>query len=190
MQTPNVFLRSYRELKSIRTLCATALLLAAKIAVGVLVTVPLTEDLRISFGFLFSGAIGMLFGPVVGGLAGIVSDLVTFMFRPMGAYFPGFTLSACLSGMLYGLAFYGVTFSALTKGKLWLRLIAAQVANNLLINLILNTLWNAMLIGKGFFVLLPARFLKNVLLLPIEIPLLFALLLIVERIWARLPRER
>ncbi|MBN2898309.1 MAG: folate family ECF transporter S component, partial [Clostridia bacterium] len=40
--------------------------------------------LRIGFGTLPITISGILFGPLVGGLVGMVSDLVGFMINPMG----------------------------------------------------------------------------------------------------------
>ena len=65
--------------------------------------------LRIGFGTLPITISGILFGPLVGGLVGMVSDLVGFMINPMGgSYFPGFTLSAALEGIIPGLLFYWI----------------------------------------------------------------------------------
>jgi len=62
--------------------------------------------LRIGFGGLPITLAGILFGPLVGGAVGIVADLIGFMLNPMGgSYFPGFTISAALSGVIPGLLF-------------------------------------------------------------------------------------
>lgn len=59
--------------------------------------------LRIGFGGLPVIISGILFGPFVGAVVGLVADLVGFMINPMGgAYFPGFTISAALSGVIPG----------------------------------------------------------------------------------------
>lgn len=62
--------------------------------------------LRIGFGGLPITMAGILFGPLVGGIVGVVADLIGFMMNPMGGtYFPGFTLSAALTGIIPGLMF-------------------------------------------------------------------------------------
>lgn len=48
---------------------------------------------------------GIMFGPIAGGLTGIVADLVGFMINPQGGYFPGFTLSAALQGIIPALLY-------------------------------------------------------------------------------------
>ena len=45
----------------------------------------------------------MLFGPGVGGAVGALSDILGYAVRPTGPYFPGFTVTAALSGVIFGL---------------------------------------------------------------------------------------
>jgi ECF transporter S component (folate family) len=62
--------------------------------------------LRLGFGSLPIMIAGLLFGPIVGGLTGVVADLIGVMLNPMGgSFFPGFTLSAAMNGILAGLLF-------------------------------------------------------------------------------------
>lgn len=62
--------------------------------------------LRVGFGSIPLIMAGMMFGPVVGGITGIVADVVGYMINPMGGtFFPGFTLTAALYGIISGLLF-------------------------------------------------------------------------------------
>ena len=48
--------------------------------------------LRVGFGNIPIIMSGMMFGPVVGGLTGVVADIVGYLINPMGGtFFPGFT---------------------------------------------------------------------------------------------------
>ena len=72
-KTPNIFVRSLRELRSTRCLAVTALLIAINVTLDLLgLSIKLPPNLRIGFGFLCNASIGMLFGhtltAVVGGL--------------------------------------------------------------------------------------------------------------------------
>lgn len=71
------------------------------------IMVPLAglPALRIEFGMLPLIITGILYGPFWGGLAGIIADLIGVMINPMGAYFPGFTLSSMLWGALPGILY-------------------------------------------------------------------------------------
>ena len=59
------------------------------------VTMPV---LRIGFGFLPVAVTSILYGPVWGGIAAAMADVIGMMLFPSGTYFPGFPLSAMLSG--------------------------------------------------------------------------------------------
>ncbi|MEI3556509.1 MAG: folate family ECF transporter S component [Eubacteriales bacterium] len=104
-KTPNIFVRSLRELKSTRCLAVTALLIAINVTLDLLgLSIKLPPNLRIGFGFLCNASIGMLFGPVVGMMAGVCTDVLGYFAGnlSMGAYFPGYTLTAVVGGLIWG----------------------------------------------------------------------------------------
>lgn len=163
------FSRSLRELKSTRTLALTALLIALNLVLDLTgLTIRIPPNLRIGFGFLTNAAVGMLFGPTVGIMTGICTDVLGYFAGnfTMGGYFPGYTLTAMLGGMIYGLWLYKEKVSIM-------RCIGAKLCVNLFCNIGLNTLWLTMTGGKAWSALLPARVVKNALLLPIEVVLLY-----------------
>ena len=45
----------------------------------------------------------MMYGPLSAGVAYALGDLLGMMIFPNGSYFPGFTLTAFLTGVIYGL---------------------------------------------------------------------------------------
>ena len=104
-KTPNIFVRSLRELRSTRCLAVTALLIAINVTLDLLgLSIKLPPNLRIGFGFLCNASIGMLFGPVVGMMAGVCTDVLGYFAGnlSMGAYFPGYTLTAVVGGLIWG----------------------------------------------------------------------------------------
>jgi ECF transporter S component (folate family) len=104
---------------------------------------------RIGFSGLPNQVVAYLFGPAVGGIFGAALDVIKYLIKPDGAFFPGFTVSAALGGMIYGALLY--------KKKVSLpRVFAAQLLVKVFVNILLNTLWLNMLYGKAFFVLLPS----------------------------------
>ena len=91
-----------------------------------------------------------------------------------GAFFPGFTISAVLGGMIYGAFLY--------KKKVTVpRVFAAQLLVKVFVNILLNTLWLNMLYGKGFLALLPARVVSNAVMLPIDTAIMYIMLQAVDR---------
>lgn len=179
----NVFVRSLHELKSTRCLALTALLIAINIALDLLgLTIKLPPNLRIGFGFLCNAAVGMLFGPVVGMMAGVCTDVLGYFAGnlTMGAYFPGYTLTAITAGLFWGLWLYP------RKLTVW-RALGAKACINLFCNIGLNTLWLTMTGGKAMGALLALRVPKNLLMLPIETVLLYFGMKLVLRLYHALP---
>ena len=109
-KTPNIFVRSLRELKSTRCLALTALLIAANLALDLMgLELRLPPDLKIGLGFLTNASVGMLFGPAVAMMAGVCTDLLGYFIGggfTMGGYFPGYTLTAVTAGLFWGLWLY------------------------------------------------------------------------------------
>ena len=185
-KTPNIFVRSLRELKSTRCLALTALLIVMNIALDLMgLELRLPPDLKIGFGFLANAAVGMLFGPSVAMLAGVCTDLLGYFAGgfTMGGYFPGFTLTAIVAGLFWGLWMYP------RRVSLW-RAIGAKVCINLFCNIGLNTLWLTLTGGKAMSVLLVARVPKNLLMLPVEIAVLYFGMKLVLRFYHMLPAVR
>ncbi len=101
-----MFKDSALELKKLRCITVTAMLIALNLALKS-VTVYVTDDLKISFSFLALAAIGMLFGPTVSFLSGAVTDILGLLIaNTIGAFNPLFTLVEAMGGMLYGLFLY------------------------------------------------------------------------------------
>lgn len=102
------------ELRKKRLMSTSSLVKAALLAaISIVLTrvfslmVPLggLPALRVGFGSVPIILSGMLFGPLIGGITGVISDLLGYMMNPQGAYFPGFTLSAALFGIIPGVLY-------------------------------------------------------------------------------------
>jgi ECF transporter S component (folate family) len=111
-----------------------SLLVSLNVLLTHVVPVIQTDAARVSFGFIPLSLSSMLFGPVIGGIGGAVSDLLGMVIAPKGPYFPGFTLNAFLSGAIYGVFLY-------KKPKSFVRIALAYCAYLCSSNLGLNTYW-------------------------------------------------
>lgn len=161
MRLKDSFAQSAKELKKTRSLAVAAMLLAIAVVLGFF-SVQLTESIRISFTFLANELTGMLFGPVVGMLEGGLADIVNYMIKPTGPFFPGFTISGILGGLIYGTFLY--------KKPLTLRrIILTNSLVTVFVNMLLNTYWLTLLYGNAYLVILPARIVKELILLPINV---------------------
>ena len=120
-----------------------------------------TPIVRIGFGFLPIAIIAMMYGPLSAGVAYAIGDLLGVALFPTGSFFPGFTITAFLTGIVYVVFLYN-------KPKTWARIIGAVLTVCLVINLGLDTLWLSILMGKGYIALLPTRIMKAVLMIPVQ----------------------
>ena len=165
-----------RELHYPRTLATAAVLSAVHLVLNQF-TIPVSQLLEVGFDFLAVAAIGYLCGPWVAGLSGIVTDLLGYILRPNGPYFPGWTLSAILVGVLYELWLYRRPI------KLW-RVVLCKLNMVLLFNFLLTPLWLHITYGQSFVVLSSLRLVKNVIKFPLDILLLMLVLKTCERVRA------
>lgn len=171
-----LFTDSYKELKSVRTITTMAMLAAVAIILGMF-SIEIGNFIRIGFSSIPNGVVAYLFGPTVGGIFAGALDIIKYLIKPTGAFFPPLTLVTVLAGILYGCMYY--------KKKLTLgRVLVTKFIVMLICNVILNTLCLSMLYGEGFLVLLPARALKNLIMWPIDSVIFFMITEALERIGA------
>lgn len=136
-----------------------------------------TPLVTIGFGFIPVCLAGMMFGPLRAGLVGAAADFLGAILFPIAPFFPGFTLTALLAGVVYGLFFYRRPLKVS-------QIVLAVLLVNLLLNLGLNTFWLYMTGGAGTAALLPARLIKCAVMIPIQF---IAMLVINASVGARLP---
>lgn len=160
-----MFRASARELGNVRTLSIAAMLTALTAILGFF-TIVIGDFIKIQFSFLSMGVAASMFGPVVSGILGGLSDIIAFMIKPTGTFFPGFTLNAVISGTIYGIFLYNKKISVK-------RIFAAQLLITLIVELGLSTLWLDILYGQGFLAILPMRIVKSVVMLPINTAMLY-----------------
>lgn len=157
----------------ISAISVCGMLLALKVVLGFF-TISVSNLLRIGFSFLPIAVSGMLFGPAVGMAMGAAGDVLTYIIHPTGPFFPGLTLNAIVSGFLYGVILY-------RKPVTLLRTFSVKAIDTVLISLLLNPLWLCILYGKAFPVVLASRITTNLIMLPIETVLLYAVLRLLDQ---------
>lgn len=124
-----------------------------------------TPFLKFTFSFIPIALAAMIFGPIYGGLVAGIEDLIGAMLFPKAAFFPGFTLSAALVGIIYGLVLY-------KKPRTTIRFAMASTIIAVVVNITLNTLWLVIMYDKGFIALAGTRVIKALIMIPIEVVML------------------
>ncbi len=157
-----------KKLRDTKVLTTCAMLLAIAVIFGFF-KIPISDVAEIRLQFLPVALSGMLFGPAVGGVIGGLTDVLGFLVKPTGPFFPGFTITGIIQGALYGFM--------LRKKELSIkRIVVTQLLDTLVVSVILNTVNLSILYGQGIMAVLGARIIKTVVMLPVNILLLTVVL--------------
>ncbi|NLJ87063.1 MAG: folate family ECF transporter S component [Firmicutes bacterium] len=136
---------------------------------GVVVPFAGIQALRIGFGQLPIMLAGVVLGPIAGAITGALADVIGGILFPIGPYFPGFTLSAAMWGMLPPLLLRLFRRES-SEGSFWPTLVAVFLTSMVVSGL--NTLWLSILSHKAIWALLPTRLVASMLQAPLHALLL------------------
>ncbi len=117
-------------------------------------------NVKIGFGFVPIAIAAILYGPIPAALVGILSDFLGAVLFPIGPYFPGFTLTAGLTGLVYGFLLH--------KEQSFVRILASALITQFILGLLLNTFWISVLYGSEFGPLMLTRLVQCAILTPVE----------------------
>lgn len=148
-------------------LVVTGFMIALSVVLSKLISINISF-LRVGFGFLPIAVLAIMYGPVIAAIGYGVADLLGAWLLPTGTFFPGFTVSAVLTGLIFGWILY-------KKEVTFVRALIASAIVCLAVNLLLNTWWLTFLIGKGFKVLLASRAVKEIVAIPVMAVLIVAI---------------
>lgn len=167
LKLATLFTDSYREFRQVKTITIAAMFGAISVVLGYF-TIEIGSFIKIGFSTIANQFVYYLFGPVVGCAFGGALDILKYLVKPTGEFFPGFTLTAMVGGLLYGWFLYKRPITLL-------RVFAAELVVCVVCNMLMSTLWLSMLYGKGFMVLLPMRVVKNLIMWPINSVLFYTI---------------
>ena len=158
------------EMKDIKMLVVTALLVALRIALKPF-AIYIGPQMAIQTATLATALGAMIFGPVVAIPAAIISDTIGFMIFPTGDYFLPFMLTEIAGTMIYALCLYRAKPSAT-------RVIIARFLICFLVNVVLQQFifaWQYTYMGNPekakdsiMGIMTTARIFKNLFFFPIE----------------------
>lgn len=133
-----------------RKIALLALLTAMGVVLGRFIPVLNILTSKYEFSFVAVMTAAYLTGPIGGAVVGGLVDLIGALIVPTGAYFPGFTVTAAITGLVFGLCFY--------KKCSFLRILIAVISTQLVCSLLINTWFISTFFSpKGFTVLLATR---------------------------------
>ena len=145
-----------------RTLVFLGLLVAMHIVVVRLVVIDL-GSYRITIGSVCTILAGLWFGPVAGGVSGLISDVLGCILKGY-AINPLITVAAILWGVIPALMRPLMTGSKVKKtGMLWL----SVVVTSILATLVFTTAGLVLLLGYNFYAIMPGRIVQWAIMTPI-----------------------
>ena len=142
-----------------KKLIVSAQLLALDVVLARLLAIN-TPVMKIGLGFAAVALCAMLYGPWWAALTAALGDLLGSLLFPTGAYFPGFTLTAACTGLIFGLL--------LKRGDRSLRPVLAAALNTLLVSYLANTWMICLITGNPMKVMLAARAVQLAVMLPLQ----------------------
>lgn len=145
---------------SARMLAVCAMFIALRVAIGALF-IPVGENLRIYFTYAVTALGASIYGPLMALAEGFVSDVLGYFIAPSGGFFPGYTLSAMLGSVTYALFFY-------QQKQSLARIFLCRMTVNIVVNILIGSVWSAVLYGKGYIYYVSKSIVKNIVLLPVE----------------------
>lgn len=120
-----------------------------------------TLSIKIGFTFLTIYISTYFYGIIGGIIVGGFGDLIGSLLFPTGPYFPGFTFTSILTGLLYG--------SLLQKKNDLKIIIIVCLINEFIINLLINTYWLYIITNTNYVILLSSRIVQAIIKCFIEI---------------------
>ena len=165
-------------MKNLKKIVLAGLLLATSVVFNRFFSIK-TPIVVISFGFIPKIIIATIFGPWWSILLFGLADLIGALLFPFGAYFVGYTITACLSGFIYGMFLHRK--KKMSAKSYLVRLIISCLLSNLICNLLLNSIWIMITTKKALAVLLPTRLVKELVTVPIYIAVMFGIHVFFEK---------
>lgn len=149
-----------KKVFSVQSLVTMATLVAMEIVLSRMLSYSVW-DMKIGFAFLPVVIAAIVLGPVRATIVAALADFLGAILFPIGAYFPGFTLTAALVGLLYGLFLH--------KDQPFWKILVSVSIHQLILSLLLNTYWISVLYGSPFPPLLVTRLLQCAVMIPVEL---------------------
>ena len=143
-----------RSLKNVRVIVGVALFFALNVILNLFGSIQITNQLKIGFASIATAASCLLYGPIPNLVLAPLLDLVNYMVKPVGAYYPIFMISTMASACIFSAYFYNC------ERITWVRVILCRITYDVVVSLFLNTLFTSMLWGTPFLVIASPKLIK------------------------------
>ncbi len=142
-----------------KKLVTLSLLVAIQVVLSRFVSIQLW-NFKVGFGFVPVVIAAIVMGPLEAGICGGMADLIGALLFPTGTFFPGFTFTAFLIGVIYGIFIH--------KKQGPVNAILATVVARAIGTVFLNSLWISMLYGAKMEALMTTRLIQRRIIIPLQ----------------------
>ena len=170
------------ELKNTKMIVFAALIVALRVALKTVVRIPLGPNLDITPAFLANALGAMVYGPVVGAVGALVSDVLGVLLRG-DTYFLPYALTEISGSVIFALFFYR---QKITPTRVILSRFSICLFVNILLQTPIDMLFQYVMYGYNNVVLTLPRIFKNLFMFPIESVVLTIFLSAVQPITYRM----
>ena len=144
-----------------RMLSVMGVLIALEIVIAQFITFRPSQSIKLSLDFIPIVIAGILYGPLPALIISVLADILGAFLFPVGPYFPGFTVTAALTGLLYG--------ALLREKQTMPRAAAAVGVQQWGLSLGLNNFWLHVLYGMPYLATLLGRLVQVAIMTVIQI---------------------
>ena len=141
-----------KKIFSTQMMAVLSVLLALEVIIARFGTIRPSESIKLSLDFIPVVIAAILYGPIPAVVMSILADILGAFLFPVGPFFPGFTLTAALTGLIYGMLLH--------KSQSFQRILIAVLLQQLLCSMLLNTFWLHVLYGMPYLPTMAARLIQ------------------------------
>ena len=141
-----------KKIFSTQMMAVLSVLLALEVIIARFGTIRPSESTKLSLDFIPVVIAAILYGPIPAVVMSILADILGAFLFPVGPFFPGFTLTAALTGLIYGMLLH--------KSQSFPRILSAVLLQQLLCSMLLNTFWLHVLYGMPYLPTMAARLIQ------------------------------
>ena len=152
------------ELKDTKMLVFAALIVALRVALKTIIRIPLGPSLDITPAFMANALGAMVYGPVVGALGAIVSDVLGVLLRG-DTYFLPYVLTEISGTVIFAMFFYR---QKVTPTRVILSRFSICLFVNILLQTPIDMLYQYVYYGYNNVVITIPRIFKNLFMFPLE----------------------
>ena len=161
-------------MSKLKKIILSGILLALLIVLNRFVSIK-TPLLVISFSYVPIMISAILLGPKYSTIIAALGDFIGAILFPFGTYFPGFTFSAGLTGLIYGLFLYKKPGENISDKKFIFKLIISNILVLGVVEIFIVSIWLHILYGNAYLVVVGTRVTTQLIMLPIRVITIYIL---------------